>query len=701
MKTDNNQISKTDVKRRIEELRREVERHDNLYYIEDNPEISDAEYDALIEELKSLETVYPDLVTIDSPTQRVSGSVAEGFKTVQHRAPMMSIDNILTEEQAFEFDKRVKKFLGIQDTNSQESTKIKTNMSRASSGESEADDKDTEYTAEPKFDGVSASLTYEGGLLIRGATRGDGRIGEDVTTNIKTIKTIPIKLKKINGIPELIEVRGEVIIPTESFKKLNRELAEAGEPIFANPRNFASGALRQLDSAITTKRPLDFYAWGIGEVVGYEFGTEWGIVKKLGEWGFKVEKRIMRCKNIEEAISYHHEMESIRDELPYEVDGVVIKVDRKDYQRELGTTAKYPRWSVAYKFKPRQATTRILEITVQVGRMGLLTPVAELDPVKIGGITVRRATLHTEEIIKEKDIRIGDTVLVERAGDVIPEVAKPIVEKRTGKELLFSVPERCPSCKTQVEKEGSYYYCPNLSCPAQLKGRIKHLASRRAFDIEGLGEKIVEQFIEEGLIKDLADIFYLKKEDFIDLERFADKSASNLEKEINKSKRIPFERFIYALSIRHVGERLSQIVAENFISLDALMAASEESLTEIPTVGPEIAKNIFKFFREKANKKTIEEMISAGVEVQYKPQVKKGDKFKGQTFVFTGALQSFTRDEAKRLVEEGGGRVSSSVTKKTTYVVVGDDAGSKLDTARSLGIRILGEQEFKKLSEFS
>ncbi|MGH7889366.1 MAG: DNA ligase LigA-related protein, partial [Thermodesulfobacteriota bacterium] len=335
MKTGNYQISKTDAKKRIEELRHEIKRHNNLYYMEDNPQISDAEYDALIEELRSLETIYPDLVTYNSPTQRVSGSVAEGFKTVEHRVPMMSIDNILTEEQAFEFDKRVKKFLGIQGTASQELTRINTNKIGTNSGESEAE-RDIEYAAEPKFDGVSASLTYEGGLLIRGATRGDGRVGEDVTNNIKTIKAIPLKLKNENGIPELIEIRGEVIIPTESFKKLNRELAEAGEPIFANPRNFASGALRQLDSAITAKRPLDFYAWGVGEVVGYEFGTEWEIVKKLRVWGFKIEKRILHCKNIEETISYHHEMESIRDELPYEADGVVIKVDRKDYQRELG-----------------------------------------------------------------------------------------------------------------------------------------------------------------------------------------------------------------------------------------------------------------------------------------------------------------------------------------------------------------------------
>ncbi len=658
-------------KKRIEELKREIERHDYLYYIESRPEISDAEYDALMQELKRLESEHPELVTSDSPTQRVGGLIAEGFRPVEHRTPMMSIDNILTEEEALEFDKRVKRFLGITE--------------------------DIEYTAEPKFDGVSASIIYENGVLTQGATRGDGRVGEDVTVNIKTVKAIPLKFRVSDGIPKRIEVRGEVIMPKEAFRKLNKELGEAGEPIFANPRNAASGSLRQLDSRITARRQLDFYAWGVGEVVGYEFKTEWEVMQKLRAWGLKVEKRIMHCQSIKEAISYHHEMESVRDELPYEADGVVIKVDRRDYQSELGTTAKYPRWSVAYKFKPRQATTKIRQIVVQVGRMGLLTPVANLDPVKIGGVTVSRATLHTEDIIKEKDLRIGDTVLVERAGDVIPEVVQPIVEKRTGEEKPFVMPDKCPICSTQVEREGSYYYCPNLSCPAQLKGRIKHLASRRSFDIRGLGDKIVDQLMREGLLKDLSDVFYLKKSDLVNLERFADKSASNLEEEIEKSKNIPFDRFINALSIRHVGERMAQILAENFTDIDDLAGATEERLMDIPTVGPEVAKSITRFFRERKNRETIKKILSSGVKIGYKASVKKSDKLKGQTFVFTGALKSFTRDEAKRLVEEHGGVASSSVTKKTTYVVAGDDPGTKLDKARSLGIRILDEDEFKRL----
>ncbi len=681
MKREQKHVSKEEAKRRVEKLRREIERHDYLYYVESSPKISDADYDALVDELRKLEAQYPELITKDSPTQRVSGYVSEGFNLVEHRVPMMSIDNISTEDDAIEFDKRVKRFLGIQV--SQVTAKNPSEI--------------IEYTAEPKFDGVSASLTYENGSLIQGATRGDGKIGEEVTINLKTIKAIPLRLNASNGIPKRIEVRGEVIMPIEAFRRLNKELGEAGEPIFANPRNAASGSLRQLDSSITEKRRLDFYAWGVGEVIGYEFNTEWEIVQTLRRWGFKVEKRIMHCKDIHEAISYYSEMESIRDNLPYEADGIVIKVDRLAHQRELGTTAKYPRWSIAYKFKPRQATTKIRDIIVQVGRMGLLTPVANLDPVKIGGVTISRATLHTEELIKEKDIRIGDTVLVERAGDVIPEIVKPVVENRTGDEKPFKMPKSCPSCGTHVEKDGAYSYCPNLSCPEQLKGRIKHLASRKAFDIDGLGEKIVEQFMREGLIKDLADIFYLKKDDFIDLERFAEKSASNLAEEIEASKKITFERFIYALSIRHVGERLAQVLAQNLPNLDALMEAHEERLMEIPTVGPEVAKSTVSFFKVKKHRRIIEKMLAGGVKIEYKPNPKKSDKLKGKTFVFTGALKSFTRDEAKKMVEVEGGRASSSVTKKTDYVVAGEDPGSKLDIAKSLGIEIISEEEFKRL----
>ena len=643
-------ITRKEAGKRIEKLSKELEYHNYLYYIKNSPEISDYEFDSMLTELKELEAEFPDLVKPDSPTQRVGGWVAEGFSSVSHIVPMMSIDNISSIDGAYEFDKRVKRLL--------------------------LTDGDIDYVAEPKFDGVSASLTYENGLFTRGATRGNGLVGEEVTNNLKTINTIPLRLKGKGRMPDLIEIRGEVLYPIEAFRKLNRELAEAGEPLFANPRNAASGAIRQLDSGITASRPLTFYGWGVGEVKGIEIGTEWELVEGLRGWGFKVEDHIMLCENIDAAISYQKELEGARDNLPYEADGIVVKVNRRDYQKELGTTAKHPRWNIAYKFKPRQGTTRINDIIVQVGRVGLLTPVAELEPVGIGGITIRRASLHTDDIIRAKDIRIGDTVLVERAGDVIPEVVMPIVEKRTGQERVFVMPDKCPSCGTSVEKEGAYYYCPNLSCPAQLKGRIIHLASRKAFDIEGLGEKIVEQLLAEKLIKDPADIFSLKKEVLAPLERFADKSAANLESEIEKSKKVPFDRFINALSIRHVGERVAQIMAENFHGIEALMNTTVEALMDIHTIGTEIAESIVHFFGLKQNRQLIKKMLDSGVKIQHKKKAAVSDKLKGQVFVFTGSLESMTRNEAERLIAGHGGRATSSVTKKTNYVVAGTDPGS-------------------------
>lgn len=670
MSSEKNKITKSQAINKIEKLSTELEHHNYLYYIKNSPEISDYEFDTLLNELKQLEAIYPELIKADSPTQRVGGAVAQGFNSVPHRVPMMSIDNISDEQGAYDFDGRVKRILEI--------------------------DEDIEYIAEPKFDGVSASLTYEEGLLTQGATRGNGQVGEEITTNLKTINTIPLRLKGKN-IPGLIEIRGEVLYPLESFKALNKELSEEGEPVFANPRNAASGAIRQLDSSITAQRPLDFYAWGVGDAIGFDINFEQEIVEALRSWGFKVEDHIMKCENIDQAISYQKEIESARDNLPYEADGIVLKVNRKDYQRELGATAKHPRWNIAYKFKPRQATTVINDITVQVGRVGLLTPVAELEPVKISGITIKRASLHTDDIIKDRDIRIGDTVLIQRAGDVIPEVVMPITDKRTGNEKEFTMPEACPSCETLVEREGSYYYCPNLSCPAQLKGRIKHLASRKAFDIEGLGEKIVEQLMDVGLIKDLADVFYLKKEDVLPLERFAEKSAANLEEEIQKSKKVTFDRFINALSIRHVGERTAQILAENFSSIEELMNQSEESLVNIHTVGEEIAKSIVHFFELQKNKDLVSKMLASGIGIKHLEKTELSNKFAEQSFVFTGALQTMTRDEAQKLAQSHGGRATSSVTKKTSYLVVGKDPGSKYDKAISLGVEVLTEDEFLKL----
>lgn len=667
-----NSISYSDAKKRVEQLRDEINLHDRLYYIENQPAISDSEYDDLMRELRSLEDAHPKLITPDSPTQRVSGSVAEGFDQVEHIVPMTSIDNIQTEEDAYDFDKRVKRFLELDE------------------------DLDIEYVCEPKFDGVSASLTYENGLLTKGATRGDGRIGEDITQNLKTIKAIPLRLNSESKPPGLIEIRGEVIYSIEDFAKLNKQLAAEGKPLYANARNTASGSLRQLDPSITASRPLDFYGWGIGHFEGPEYSTEWEVIENLKSWGFKVEPRIVRFDNIQQSISYHHEIENSRDDLPYDADGIVIKVDDKKFQRELGSTAKYPRWAVAYKFKPRQATTKVKDIIVQVGRMGLITPLAKVEPVVIAGVTISNASLHTEDIVIQKDIRKGDTVLVERAGDVIPQVVKSIPEERTGKEKKFEMPANCPSCGTQIEKEGAYYYCPNLSCPDQIKGRIEHLASRRAFDIRGLGEKIVVQFLEEGIIKDPSDIFTLKKENIIDLERFADKSTENLINEIEKNKKVSFQRFLNAISIRHVGQRMSQVIADNFVDLDSLMKATEQELEQIDSVGPEIAKSIVNFFRIESNVNTINKMLAAGVEIIY-VQKAKGDKLEGMTFVLTGTLENYTRDQAKDLIEKQGGKVTSSVTKKTSYVIAGDNPGSKYDKALKLDIPIIDENQFREL----
>lgn len=669
----NKNISLQQAKERISILSEQLSMHNHLYYVENNPAISDYEFDQLLRELINLEEQYPELAAGDSPSKRVGGTVAEGFTPFNHILPMMSIDNVMNEEEAHDFDKRIKKLLEITE--------------------------DPEFVGQPKFDGVSASLTYSNGILENAATRGNGRTGEKITNNIKTIRSVPLKLMKSGKIPALIEIRGEVIYPVESFKNLNKQLAEEGEPVFANPRNAASGALRQLDSSVTSGRPLDFFAWGIGHAKGYEFKNEYDIISQLKKWGFKVEEKIRVCKNIDEAISYHHNMEAERDSLGYEVDGVVIKLNNLKLQKSLGSTAKYPRWSMAYKFKPRQATTVINDITVQVGRIGLLTPVAELEPVIISGITVKRASLHTEDIIKSKDIRIGDTVLVQRAGDVIPDVVKPITERRTGKEVIFKMPENCPVCNTSAEKESAYYYCPNIECPAQLRGRIQHLASRKAFDISGLGEKIVEQLIEENILKDLADVFYLSKEKLVGLERFAEKSASNLIEEIKNSRNVPFQRFINALSIKHVGERMAQVLSEQFDDLSKLSESSYEELVDINTVGPEIAESVVKFFSDQRSLTLLDKLLNSGINIIYPDKSANTDKLSGLTFVLTGTLGSMSRDEARKLIEQNGGKVTSSVSKKTNYVLAGDNPGSKLEKAEKLEIKVLNEKSLLQLIE--
>ena len=663
-------ISFEDAKKRIKELSEELNKHNYLYYVENNPVISDYKFDKLLKKLIELEEKYPELAAPDSPSKRVGGTVAEGFTPHNHIVPMMSIDNVTNEEEAVDFDNRIKRFLERSD--------------------------DIQFIGQPKFDGVSASLTYEKGVLTHASTRGDGKTGEKITNNIKTIGSVPLKLRNGSDIPEIIEIRGEVIYPIESFSNLNKELAEAGEPLFANARNAASGALRQLDSGVTAKRPLDFHPWGVGHVYGYKFEKETEIIDQIKKWGFKVEKTIQVCNNISEAISYHHRMEKLRESLGYEVDGVAIKVNDINLQNTLGFTARHPRWCIAFKFKPRQATTVINDITVQVGRVGLLTPVAELEPVNIGGITVKRASLHTEDIIKSKDLKIGDTVVVQRAGDVIPEVVKAILEKRTGNERAFEMPRNCPICHTPIERESAYYHCPNISCRAQIKGRIRHMASRNSFDIGGLGKKIVGQLIDEGMLNDLSDIFYLKKENLIDLERFAEKSSANLIDEIEKSKKISFDRFLNALSIKHIGQRSAQILAQNFNDLNELRNASYEHLININTIGPEMAESIINFFKSDRNLEILDRMLSSGVSIHNDRKV-AGDKLKDLTFVITGTLENYGRNEAKTLIEKNGGKVTSSVSKKTSYVLYGDNPGSKLDKANNLGIKTINEKEFNDL----
>ncbi len=668
-------MDKKVAEKRINELRDQINYHNYLYYVLDSPEISDAEYDRLMQELVDREKAYPDLVTPDSPTQRVGAPPLEEFKPVTHTIPMLSLSNTETEDETLEFNKRIKRFLHFSES------------------------KSIEYVAEPKLDGLAVELVYEGGRLKVGSTRGDGFTGEDVTLNLKTIRTVPLNLiKRHEPSPERLEVRGEVFISLKDFRELNRHREETGEPLFANPRNAAAGSLRQLDPNITAKRPLDIFFYGIGEVGGRRFETHWEILQTIQKWGFKTNPLNRLCQGIDEAANYYREIGDRRDSLGYEIDGVVIKVNSLELQERLGTVARSPRWAVAYKFEPRQATTKILKIEAHVGRTGILTPVAIMEPVRIGGVTVSRSTLHNQDEIDRKDVRVGDWVLVQRAGDVIPEVVKVITSKRTGKEVPYRLPDRCPVCGSDVLKEDVYYRCTGINCPAQLKERIRHFASRRAMDIEGLGEKLTEQLVDKGLVKNISDIYYLTKEQIAALERMADKSAQNIIDAIEGSKGKELSRVIYALGIRHVGEQTAKLLVQRFGSIEKIVAASEEDLQEIESIGPEIARSVVKFFDQKNNVREIERLREAGVEFLPVLRRKEG-KLKDKVFVFTGTIKSFTRDEAKEKVESLGGHVASSVSKNTDFVVAGEDPGSKARKARELGVMIITEDEFLKMVE--
>ena len=659
---------------KIEDLRKTLHRHNFRYYVLDDPEISDAEYDRLMQELKQLEETYPQLISPDSPTARVGAPALEKFDTVVHSIPMLSLDNGFNDEDILEFDRRVKRNLDTLD--------------------------EILYTAEPKMDGVAVELIYENGLLTAASTRGDGVTGELITSNVRTIQTVPLVMQtdSLPVVPTRLEIRGEVFIRLETFKKLNQERVEHQLPPFANPRNAAAGSLRQLDSRITAARPLEIFFYGIGVIENIEFESHGELLESLKKWGFRINPLIHQAIPIKAVLDYYHELSQKRHQLPYDIDGVVVKVDGLLMQQRLGTTSKSPRWAMAYKFKAIQESTILEAIEIQVGRTGVLTPVAHLKPVNIGGVLVSRATLHNEDEIKKKDIRIEDTVLVQRAGDVIPEIVKVITLKRNGRETRFKMPQRCPVCGASVIRmDGeAATRCINSNCSAQIKERIKHFASKGAFDIDGLGDKLVEQLVDKELLSTFADIFSLNEKVLSKLERMGAKSAANLKNAIESSKSISFARFLFALGIRHVGEHIATLLADHFSDLRALMNSSREKLEVIEGIGPIVAESVASYFKQEENRRTIMQILDSGIKIEAAARKKTG-KFKNKVFVLTGALENFTRAEAKELIEAAGGRVSGSVSGHTDYAVAGDSPGSKLDRARELGVKIIDEATLNKM----
>jgi DNA ligase (NAD+) len=666
-----------DLGKKIESLRDKIRYHESLYYVLDSPEISDAEFDKLMQQLKQLETEHPDLITSDSPTQRVGGKPREGFVKVPHSSPMLSLDNTYSEEELRAWERRVHELSGRSDV---------------------------DYVCELKLDGMSLALIYENGKLVRGVTRGDGSVGEDVTLNVRTVRSIPLlipaeKLKKA-GIPADFEVRGELLMPTASFKKINEEREREGLPTFANPRNFTAGTVRQLDSNITAQRRLDYFPYMLLRNGRTYFDRHWKTLGALDAAGFKVNQNRKLVSSMDEVWSFIQQWEAKRDSLPYEIDGIVVKVDRITLQDELGFTGKAPRWAIAYKYAARAGITKLENVRWQVGRTGKLTPVAELVPVSIGGTMVRNATLHNMDEIERLGVKIGDWLQVERGGDVIPKVAKVVDDKdhSRGKEDI-DVPDKCPVCGTKVMRtEGEVdYRCVNANCPAKLLGTILHFASRGVMNIDGMGDALVAQLTDRGLVKNVADIYKLTKENLLSLERMGEKSAQNILDEIENSKRLPLDRVIYGLGIRFVGERTAEFLAEHFGSMDALEHASVEELQNVDEIGPRIAESIAEFFSIPANRKLVERLREAKLTLTGEKK-QRGTKLAGKTFVLTGTLPRFTRDEAKKMIEDAGGKVTGSVTRKTDYVVAGSDAGSKLDKARQLGVAVIDEKQMEELA---
>lgn len=665
-------MARNDILSQIEKLRKELERHNRLYYEKNKPVITDQAYDKLYKELEALEREHPQYSKKDSPTQKVGGKPQANFRNVRHQIPMLSIDNTYSKEEVRAFDERVRKNLP---------------------GES------FEYVMELKIDGVSMSLLYEDGELVRAATRGDGQTGDDVTINIRTIRDVPHRFKKVKNIPDRIEIRGEVFFEREAFNAINEERELSGEELFANPRNAAAGTLKLLDSEIVARRNLSFYAHGVGVLEGGSLKTQMDLLEFFKDAGVRINKHHKLCPDLPAVYEVCDYWQEHKDSLSFDTDGLVFKINRFDQQRRLGSTNKSPRWMIAYKFPAEKAKTRLLDIGVQVGRTGVLTPVAKLEPVHLAGTTVSRATLHNEDEIKRLDLRIGDWVLIEKSGEIIPQVIEVIKEKRTGKESVFHMPKKCPECGSAVTREEGEvaYRCVNIGCVAQLKARLLHFASRKAMEIEGMGDALVEQLADKKLVKDFADIYRLKQEDLEELERMGEKSAQNLIREIQASKSRGLSRVLYALGIRHIGVNAARLLAMHFASMDKLAGAGAEELCQVHEIGEIMAQSVVEFFKNKANVKILNELRDLGVKMKEDKKISENSHFSGKTFVLTGVLQGFTREEATQEILSRGGHVASSVSKNTHAVIAGESAGSKLDKAQSLGVTILSEAEFKKI----
>ena len=666
-----------DLENRIIELRRTINDHNYNYYVLDNPIISDIEYDTLLRELDTLETKRPDLITTDSPTQRVGAAPLAAFTSVEHSIPMLSLENAMNSDELIAYYDRTKKGLG--------------------------EIGDIQFVAEPKLDGIGVELIYQDGSLIRGLTRGDGTMGEDITQNIKTIRSIPLALRNDKrNFPNLLEVRGEVFMLKKDFQKLNMAREDSNEPLFANPRNAAAGSLRQLDPSITAKRPLSIFCYEAGNITGDTFSSHKDFLSALAEWGFPVNSEIALTNDVDQMLSYHKKLEDKRNNLPYEIDGTVFKVNNIDQRNILGTRSRSPRWAIAGKFKAIQVTSTVIDIVASIGRTGAITPVAKLRPVNVGGVIVTNATLHNQDEIDRKDIRIGDTVWVQRAGDVIPEVVKVVKDKRPLNANRYQLPKLCPSCdKDIIRPEGeSVARCFNLLCSAQTKGRIKHFISKGGLDVDGFGEKLVDQLVDKELIHTFDDIFTLRFDDLVNLERMAEKSAYNILSSIEKSKKTTFARFVYALGIRNIGSHLSKVLEDHFQSdLEKFQSTTFEELENINEVGPIVADAIVRFWSDKSNTAIVSNCIERGVEFMQRSN-SLDKRFDNLSFVFTGTLKKLKRDDAKKIVESYGGRVSSSVSKKISYLVAGESAGSKLDKARDLGIKVVTELEFLDMTNY-